>query len=74
MGQGVGEVEGGERDRRAESGRPDDRREPAERDGAAPRRWSSSELLAGGQEAEIEHQGGLYRLRRTRNGGLLLTK
>ena len=36
--------------------------------------WSSAQLFAGGDEAQIEHQGGLYRLRRTRNGGLLLTK
>jgi hemin uptake protein HemP len=63
-----------DREGRAEFGLPYDRDDGAQRDASARRRWSSTELLAGGQEAEIEHEGGLYRLRRTRNGGLLLTK
>lgn len=38
------------------------------------RRYSSRELLAGAQEIEIEHDGSLYRLRRTALGKLILTK
>lgn len=41
---------------------------------APTRRYSSRELLAGAQEIEIEHEGSLYRLRRTALGKLILTK
>jgi hemin uptake protein HemP len=34
----------------------------------------SSELLAGGNELLIEHNGGVYSLRQTSNGKLILTK
>lgn len=34
----------------------------------------SSELLQHRQEVVIRHEGALYRLRRTRSGGLILTK
>ncbi|MCC6473774.1 MAG: hemin uptake protein HemP [Burkholderiales bacterium] len=44
---------------------------PARR--AAPRRISSTELLGEGGELVIEHLGREYRLRRTRNGKLILT-
>ena len=37
-------------------------------------RWSSRTLLAGGREAEIEHEHGVYRLRLTSLGKLILTK
>ncbi|MCK6424039.1 MAG: hemin uptake protein HemP [Burkholderiaceae bacterium] len=39
-----------------------------------PRRLSSRELFAGAREVEIEHEGMLYRLRRTSLGKLILTK
>ncbi len=38
------------------------------------RRVNSSELLAGAQEVQIEHEGQTYRLRRTKAGKLILTK
>lgn len=38
------------------------------------RRISSSALLQGGNEVEIDHDGLLYRLRRTALGKLILTK
>ncbi len=34
----------------------------------------SARLLGAGGEAVIEHEGNLYRLRRTSRGGLVLTK
>ena len=34
----------------------------------------SSELLGGGNELLIEHNGGVYSLRQTSNGKLILTK
>lgn len=37
-------------------------------------RWSSRTLLAGGREAEIEHDQVVYRLRLTSLGKLILTK
>lgn len=37
-------------------------------------RFPSSKILGAGGEAEIEHDGHLYRLRRTSRGGLVLTK
>jgi hemin uptake protein HemP len=40
----------------------------------APQRWSSRVLLADGREAEIEHEGAIYRLRLTALGKLILTK
>lgn len=40
----------------------------------AVRRFSSSELLAGQREIEIEHDGQRYRLRLTAQGKLILTK
>jgi len=41
---------------------------------AAIRRWRSDELLGDAREAVIEHQGEEYRLRRTRQGRLILNK
>ena len=42
---------------------------------AAPKeRWRSEELLGNRCEVLIEHQGELYRLRRTRQGKLILHK
>lgn len=35
---------------------------------------SSADLFAAGDEVVIAHEGELYRLRRTRNGKLILTK
>jgi hemin uptake protein HemP len=45
---------------------------PTSAAGAA--RWRSADLLKGGVEAIIEHDGGEYRLRLTRQGKLILTK
>jgi hemin uptake protein HemP len=43
--------------------------------GPAVRRMvKSSELLAGGNELLIEHNGGVYSLRETSKGKLILTK
>jgi hemin uptake protein HemP len=39
----------------------------------APRRIRSDQLLEGGNELVIEHQGREYRLRLTQNGKLILT-
>jgi hemin uptake protein HemP len=41
---------------------------------ASRRTVKSSELLAGGNELLIEHNGGVYSLRQTSNGKLILTK
>lgn len=41
---------------------------------AARRRLASSELLGGGNEMHIEHNGEIYTLRQTRQGKLILTK
>lgn len=41
---------------------------------AAPHRLDSRQLLGGGNEAVISHAGQEYRLRRTRNDKLILTK
>ena len=41
---------------------------------AAKPRWASAQLLGGHQEVEIEHQGAIYRLRRTALGKLIITK
>jgi len=42
---------------------------------ASPRlRWSSSTLLGGGREVEIEHEHVVYRLQLTSLGKLILTK
>jgi hemin uptake protein HemP len=46
---------------------------PASSAGSPPR-WSTVELLGGASEVVIEHQGELYRLRRTSKGRLILTK
>jgi hemin uptake protein HemP len=43
-------------------------------DGAAIPRISSQTLLDGGRELVIQHQGGEYHLRLTRNDKLILTK
>lgn len=37
-------------------------------------RFPSAQILGAGGEAEIEHDGHVYRLRRTSRGGLVLTK
>ena len=39
-----------------------------------PRRVTSEELLRGAEEVLIEHQSSTYRLRRTAQGKLILTK
>lgn len=41
---------------------------------AATRMVESEEILQGAQELIIKHQGAVYRLRRTRNGKLILHK
>lgn len=41
---------------------------------ASPSRWTSDELLRGAEEVLIEHESSLYRLRRTSQGKLILTK
>ena len=41
---------------------------------AARRKLASSELLGGGNELHIEHNGEVYTLRQTRQGKLILTK
>ena len=41
---------------------------------AAPQRVRSDELLGTRGEVEIEHAGSVYRLRRTAQGKLILTK
>jgi hemin uptake protein HemP len=51
---------------------PVPRRYPAPVGG--PRRLKVSELLEGGREAILEHDGQDYRLRITANGKLILTK
>ncbi|MFN3988147.1 MAG: hemin uptake protein HemP [Rhodocyclaceae bacterium] len=38
------------------------------------RRWVAKDILCGAPEAEIEHQGAVYRLRLTSQGKLILTK
>lgn len=40
----------------------------------APAPLNSNELFQRRQEVVIQHEGELYRLRRTRNGKLILTK
>lgn len=40
----------------------------------APRALDSATLLGGHSEIEISHEGETYRLRRTRQGKLILTK
>lgn len=42
--------------------------------GTVPQRIDSSRLLAGTRELIIEHAGSEYRLRRTQNDKLILTK
>lgn len=44
------------------------------RAGNARRQIGSSELLAGGNELQIDHHGEIYTLRKTRKGKLILTK
>ena len=41
---------------------------------AAPRRLTSTQLLDGATEVEIEHRGAMYRLRLTSLDKLILTK
>jgi hemin uptake protein HemP len=48
--------------------------ETAEALKGAPIRYVVSELLHGGREAILEHDGAEYRLRITANGRLILTK
>ncbi|OOG66151.1 hemin transporter [Rhodanobacter sp. B04] len=47
---------------------------PAPGIAAATRHVTSQSLLAGGRELVIQHQGGEYHLRLTRNDKLILTK
>ena len=46
----------------------------AANDPASVPHLSSTRLLGAAGEAVIEHEGNLYRLRRTSRGGLVLTK
>jgi hemin uptake protein HemP len=48
--------------------------EPASRPVAARRMTSTRELLGGGNEVQIEHNGEIYTLRQTSKGKLILTK
>jgi hemin uptake protein HemP len=48
--------------------------EPKGRSGAPRRMTSTRELLAGGNEVQIEHNGEIYTLRQTSKGKLILTK
>ena len=48
--------------------------EDAQQPARHPRRLKVRELLAGGREAILEHDGQDYRLRITANGKLILTK
>jgi len=41
---------------------------------AARRQLASRDLLGGGNELHIEHNGEIYKLRQTRQGKLILTK
>ena len=50
------------------------RRAPSEVATAGTRHVSSHALLAGARELVIQHQGGEYHLRLTRNDKLILTK
>ena len=57
-----------------ESKRPDEKGRPVTlTDRHTSEVVQSSELLKGGQELLIQHEGRLYRLRRTRLGKLILT-
>jgi hemin uptake protein HemP len=47
---------------------------PSATSAGRPRRLKVSELLDGGREAILEHDGQDYRLRITANGKLILTK
>lgn len=53
----------------------DEGRKPPQRNPQRPqpREVESRDLLAGGEELLIRHEGRLYRLRRTRFGKLILT-
>lgn len=57
---------------------PDESRKPSSRPprqhAAPPVRYVVSELLMGGSEAILEHDGSEYHLRITANGRLILTK
>lgn len=59
-------------------GQPDDdataRLSMPPRSNTPPRRLRSSDLLAGDNEVEIQHDTQVYRLRRTSLGKLILTK
>lgn len=46
----------------------------AEQASAPVRQWDSNELFGRSSEVVIKHRGVAYRLRRTSNGKLLLTK
>ena len=47
---------------------------PGDKDRKRPPRISVSDLLQGGREAVLVHDGTEYRLRLTNNGKLILTK
>ncbi len=54
---------------------PDEKQPPDERSsGREPRTIRSEDLLGGEKEVVIVHEDQLYRLRRTRNGKLILQK
>ena len=52
---------------------PPDRHAEAPASVTAVRTVDSAEILQGSQEVAIAHNGRIYRLRRTRNGKLILT-
>lgn len=53
---------------------PFDRAGVAELAQSKARRWVAKDTLCEAPEAEIEHQGAVYRLRLTSQGQLILTK
>ncbi len=48
--------------------------EPQSRTSTARRMTTTRELLGGGNEVQIEHNGEIYTLRQTSKGKLILTK
>jgi len=57
-----------------ESQQPERRAESANSPSSEQARISSTELLRGRQQLEIDHAGEVYRLRITKTGKLILTK
>ncbi|MEO7761295.1 MAG: hemin uptake protein HemP [Casimicrobiaceae bacterium] len=63
-----------ENSRRSEPGPAVDRDAPATPDRGSPESIPSFEILKGRDSINIEHNGRIYQLRRTRQGKLILTK